>query len=162
MPKFICVTCGSQFAESTEPPLRCPICEDERQYVGWDGQQWTTLEKMRGKFRNVLKEEEPGLHSVLTQPQIGIGQRAFLVRTPKGNLLWDCVPLLDGATVKAVKALGGLAGVAVSHPHYYTSMVECSHAFGKVPVHLHKADAKWVMRPDPVIHFWEGDTKELF
>ena len=149
--RYLCVTCGTQFRETEGPPASCPICEDERQYVGWDGQQWTTLEKMRGKYRNVLKEEERGLHSVLTQPHIGIGQRAFVVRTPKGNLLWDCVPLLDGATVKAVKALGGLAGVAVSHPHYYTSMVEWSHAFGKVPVHLHKADAKWVMRPDPVV-----------
>jgi hypothetical protein len=160
--RYVCVTCGTQFRETEGPPARCPVCEDERQYVGWEGQQWTTLEKMRGKFRNVLKAEEPGLHSVLTQPHIGIGQRALVVRTPRGNLLWDCVPLLDGATVRAVKALGGLDAIAVSHPHYYTSMVEWSHAFGKVPVHLHKADAEWVMRPDPVVRFWEGTTKELF
>ena len=47
-----------------------------------------------------------------------------------------------------MKKLGGIAAVAVSHPHYYTTMVEWSHAFGKVPVHVHKLDAKWVMRPD--------------
>src|SRR5262245_33825693 len=160
--KYICVTCGIQFAETDGPPGRCPVCEDERQYVGWGGQQWTTLERMQGKFRNLTREEEAGLHSVLTEPQIGIGQRAFVVRTDKGNLLYDCVPHLDEATVKAVKALGGLAGIAVSHPHYYTTMVEWSHAFGKAPVHIHAADREWVMRPDPVVRFWEGKTKELF
>src|SRR5262249_58827841 len=83
--RYICVTCGIQFRETDGPPRRCPVCEDERQYVGWDGQQWTTLEKMQGKFRNAIKEEEKDLHSIHTQPQIGIGQRAFVVRTPKGN-----------------------------------------------------------------------------
>jgi hypothetical protein len=159
--RYICVTCGMQYAETDGPPKACPVCDDERQYVGWDGQRWTTLEQMQGKYRNALKEEEPGLHSILTQPQIGIGQRAFVVQTPKGNLLWDCVPHLDEATVKAVKALGGLAAVAVSHPHYYTTMVEWSHAFGKVPVHIHEADREWVLRPDPVVEFWKGATKEL-
>src|SRR5262249_1269238 len=109
-----------------------------------------------------VKEEEPGLHSFHTEPKIGIGQRALLVRTPKGNLLWDCVPLLDDATTDAVKSLGGLAAVAVSHPHYYTSMVEWSHAFGKVPVHIPRADEKWVMRPARGLRFWEGNTKGLF
>lgn len=160
--KYVCVTCGIQYAETDGPPKACPVCDDERQYVGWDGQRWTTLKQMQGKYRNVLKEEAPGLHSILTQPQIGIGQRAFVVQTPRGNLLWDCVPHLDEVTVKAVKALGGLAAVAVSHPHYYTTMVEWSHAFGKVPVFVHEADREWAMRPDPVIDFWKGSTKELF
>jgi hypothetical protein len=71
------------------------------------------------------------------------------------------VPPLDDATVKAVQALGGLAAVAVSHPHYYTTMVEWAHAFGKVPVHIHKDDAQWVMRPDDCVKFWEGETKPL-
>src|SRR5438874_12894963 len=83
--RHICVTCGSQFAESDGPPHTCPICDDERQYVGWDGQKWTTLAEMRGTFKNVQREEEPGLHSIHTQPKLGIGQRTLLVRTPEGN-----------------------------------------------------------------------------
>jgi hypothetical protein len=160
--RYVCITCGIQFKETDGPPKACPVCEDERQYVGWDGQQWTTLPDMKGKFRNVVKQQEKDLCSILTQPKIGIGQRAFVVRTGKGNILWDCVPQLDDDTVKAVKALGGLAAVAVSHPHYYTTMVEWSHAFGKVPVHIHEADRKWVMRPDPVVQYWKGQEKELF
>jgi len=38
MTAFICETCGTQFAESAGPPVACPICLDERQYVGHRGQ----------------------------------------------------------------------------------------------------------------------------
>ena len=36
--------------------------------------------------------------------------------------------------------MGGLKGIAISHPHYYTTMVDWSRAFGDIPVHLHEAD----------------------
>ena len=55
------VTCGTQFAESERPPERCPICEDERQFVGWAGQEWTTLEELRARHRLALKDEGDGL-----------------------------------------------------------------------------------------------------
>ena len=93
-------------------------------------------------------------------PHYAIGQRALLVRTPQGNVLWDCIALLDQATIDIVKGLGGLIGIAISHPHYYTTMVEWSRAFN-VPVHLHAADQHWIMRPDPCITLWDGDSKEL-
>src|SRR3954469_3383806 len=41
-----------------------------------------------------------------------------------GQLLWDCIPFIDAATVEIVKGLGGVAAIAVSHPHYYSTMVE--------------------------------------
>jgi hypothetical protein len=162
MTHFICVTCGTQFAATATEPDGCLICQDERQYVGPDGPTWTTLDAYRNTHKNLLAEEEPGLHSIHPRPKAGIGQRAFLVRTPEGNLLWDCVPPLDHATVAAIRQLGGLAGIAVSHPHYYSTMVDWSIAFGRVPVYLHRLDARWVMRPDDAIEFWEGETKSLF
>ncbi|MDY3559952.1 MBL fold metallo-hydrolase [Gemmata sp. JC673] len=161
MTHFICVTCGTQFVGAPKEPDGCPICLDERQYVGHGGQRWTTLTEYAKTHKNVFTEEEPGLHSIHTQPKAGIGQRAFLVRTKEGNVLWDCVPPLNDATVAAIEKFGGLAAIAVSHPHYYTTMVEWSNAFGKVPVYIHKLDAKWVMRPDTVVKFWEGETKSL-
>ena len=60
-----------------------------------------------------------------------------------------------------MKGLGGLIGIAISHPHYYSTMVEWSRALGGVPIHLHAADRQWVMRPDPAIRFWDGDTLAL-
>lgn len=159
---FICVTCGTQFAPAEREPDRCPVCEDERQYVGPGGQKWTSLRDLQGQHRNTISEAEPGLHVIQPEPKAGIGQRAFLVRTPVGNLLWDCVPLLDDTTVARVTALGGLAGIAISHPHYYSAMVEWSRAFGGVPIHLHRADAEWVMRPDDAVRFWDGERRPLF
>ena len=158
---YLCITCGTQFSESAQPPAHCPICEDERQYVNPDGQKWTTLEELRSSHKNIIKQEEPGLYSINTEPKFGIGQRAFLIQTDKGNVLWDCVALLDDATIARVNELGGIAEIAISHPHYYTSMVEWSRAFGGAPIHLHEAERPWVMRPDPCIRFWKGQTLEL-
>jgi len=154
---FLCVTCGTQFAVSDQPPATCPICTDPRQFVGFDGQQWTTLEQLRRDHHNVVTQEEPGLYSIHTQPHFAIGERAFLLQNPRGNVLWDCVSLLDHATIESVSALGGVAAIAISHPHYYTTMVEWSMAFGDVPIHLHKADRPWVMRPHDNVRFWSGD-----
>ena len=42
--------------------------------------------------------------------------------------------LLDPAVVEMVKAFGGISAIAISHPHYYASMVEWSRAFGDVPI----------------------------
>jgi hypothetical protein len=160
MPAFICTTCGTQYEPSDQPPPACPICDDERQYVPVTGQAWTTLESMPKRFYNAWRELEPNLYSITTAPAFGIGQRAQLLRTPDGNILWDCIALIDRATVELINALGGIKGIAISHPHYYTTMVEWSEAFG-VPVHLHQNDRKWIMRDGPGIKLWQGETKEL-
>ena len=95
-----------------------------------------------------------------TEPRFAIGQRALVVPSAIGNVLWECVTLLDDATAEAVEALGGLAAIAISHPHYYSSMVEWAHRF-ECPVLLHRDDAEWIMRPDDAIELWEGETREL-
>lgn len=156
----LCATCGTQFAASAAPPDACPICRDERQYVAPGGQRWTTLDALRRTHRNAFQRLEPGLYGIGTEPRFAIGQRALLIRTPGGNVLWDCIALLDDATVDVVRALGGLAAIAVSHPHYYTTMVEWAHAFD-APVLLHADDRAHVMRPDPALRFWEGETRDL-
>jgi hypothetical protein len=161
MPAFICNTCATQFSPTENPPSMCPICMDERQFVPPAGQSWTTLDALARRHANQFRQHEPGLLGIGMVPQFCIGQRALLIHTPEGNFLWDCIPLIDAATIEIVKGLGGLAGIAVSHPHYYTSMVEWSHAFGGAPIYLNAADKQWVMRPDPVIEFWEGDTKKV-
>jgi hypothetical protein len=93
---------------------------------------------------NAIHELEPGLISLVTFPHFGIGQRAMFLRTPHGNVLWDCIALVDRATIEMINGMGGIKAIAISHPHYYTTMVEWSEAFGGVPVYLHLALA----RPD--------------
>jgi hypothetical protein len=160
MPAYICLTCGVQFAPSAAPPPGCPICEDERQYVGWQGQRWTTLEEMAAQgYRNELREEEPGLVSVGTTPTFAIGQRALLVRTSAGNVLWDCQHYLDEQTVAAVREMGGVQAIAISHPHFYGVNVEWAETFD-APVYIHAADREWVMRPSPHVRFFDEDVVE--
>jgi hypothetical protein len=158
---FICITCGTQFPPAASAPAECPVCSDSRQYVGLDGQQWTTLDALRDTHRNVMLAEESSVHSIHTQPGFAIGQRAFLIATPQGNVLWDCITLLDPPVIEAVGRLGGIAAIAISHPHYYTTMIEWSRQFDHAPIYLHEADRQWVMRPDPVIRYWSGASLEL-
>lgn len=157
MTAYICLTCGVQHARSDTPPERCAICDDERQYVGWAGQQWTTLEGLAAAgHENRFREVAVGLTSIDTRPRFAIGQRALLVQTDHGNFLWDCISFIDEATVERVNALGGLHGISISHPHFYGVMVEWSHAFGGAPIYIPKADAEWVMRPDDAVTWYEG------
>lgn len=157
---YICKTCGTQFTATETPPDHCLICENERQYIGWAGQQWTTLEALQKDYHNVIKSIEPGLTGIGTHPDFAIGQRALLVQTPEGNILWDCISLIDEPTIAVVQSLGGISAIAISHPHYYSSMVEWGHAFD-ASIYLHTNDRQWVMRPDPAIVFWEGETHPL-
>ena len=161
MPLFICTACGTQYPESAGAPAQCKICEEERQYAPPRGQTWTTLEVLSQGHVNSFREYEKGLTGIGTQPHFAIGQRALLVQTAGGNVLWDCVALLDAATVSLIKGLGGLKAVAISHPHFYTTMVEWARAFD-CPVHLHAADKDWIMRPDRAVRHWDGDTLKLW
>ena len=161
MPCYICTTCGVEYAESVLPPEHCVICEDERQYIGWTGQRWTTLPELQSTHRNQLDVEGPELISIATEPKFALGQRALHVRSGGGNVLWDCITLADDRSVAAVQALGGVSAIAISHPHYYSSLVEWSRALGSVPVYLHADDRRWVTRPHDTLVFWDGDTHEL-
>jgi hypothetical protein len=159
MPMSVCATCGVQFAESATPPERCLVCDDERQFVPESGQRWTTLEDLRNDHHNRIAPEGE-LTGIGTEPRFAIGQRALLVPYGDRQLLWDCITLLDDATAEQIAARGGLAAIAISHPHYYSAMVEWAHRFD-CPVLLHAADAEWIMRPDPSVELWDGERKEL-
>jgi glyoxylase-like metal-dependent hydrolase (beta-lactamase superfamily II) len=161
MATYICTTCGTQYALSDAPPSACLICTEERQFVPASGQSWTTLEKLRSTHSNKFRRLEVGLMTIETTPPFGIGQRAILARTPAGNVLWDCIALIDDATIDVLEGLGGVKAIAISHPHYYTTMIEWSRALGGVPIYLHTADREWVMRADPAVQFWDGDTKQI-
>jgi glyoxylase-like metal-dependent hydrolase (beta-lactamase superfamily II) len=161
MDAFICTACGTQYAPSSVPPRHCAICEDERQYVPARGQTWTTPASLAAGHFNSYRQYEPGVIGIGTQPSFAIGQRALVVCTPDGNVLWDCIAMLDPATITLINSLGGLKAIVISHPHFYTTMVEWSRAFGNVPIHLHADDRRWIMRPDPSIRLWEGETLKL-
>jgi glyoxylase-like metal-dependent hydrolase (beta-lactamase superfamily II) len=160
MAHYVCLTCGTQFAATETPPEHCPICEDERQYININGQQWTTLEALQKNHHNIIKNAERGLTGISTCPVFAIGQRALLIQTEHGNVLWDCITVLDEPTVAVVKALGGISAIAISHPHYYSTMIEWGRAF-EAPIYLHADNQPYVMRPDPLIKYWDKEIYSL-
>lgn len=161
MPQFICVTCGTRYPASAAPPAGCPICEDDRQYINPQGQTWTTLDAVQSAgHRNVFSALEPGLTAVVTEPKFAIGQRAHLIETPAGNVLWDCVTHIDDATVAEITRRGGIAAIAISHPHFFTTIREWGRAFD-APVWLHRDHEPWVMEPGAEIRYWEGEESTL-
>jgi glyoxylase-like metal-dependent hydrolase (beta-lactamase superfamily II) len=157
---YLCRACGTQYPPSDGPPAACPICEDQRQYIPHDtGQVWVAWDEFIDKHEADVRDDG-GVLGIGCKPSFAIGQRALLVKSRAGNVLWDCIPYIDDKLVDRVTAEGGLAAIAISHPHYYTAMIEWAHAFA-CPIHIHSAERKWVMRPDPAVRFWDGETHEL-
>jgi hypothetical protein len=158
---WICATCAVETADLPEPPAECAICEDDRQWVPAEGQQWTTLEALRQKGTRITTTEvEPGLWGLRAEPQVGIGQQTMVVRTPEGTLLFDCIGYLDDAAVEFVRGLGPTLAVAASHPHMYGVQTEWARALGDVPVLVAAADRDWLRRADPLVECY-ADRREV-
>lgn len=162
MKKYLCTTCGVQYAESNSTPEHCAICEEERQYVNPDGQSWTTHDELvdSGNYKNIITKEEEGLYSITTTPKVGIGQTAYLVKGDDFNVLWDCITFLDDETIAFIRSLGGIDAIALSHPHYYSRQADWAEVFD-APIYIHRDDQEWIMEPSEYIHLWEGEEKEL-
>ena len=161
MPVHICTACGTSYPDASEPPRQCLICDDERQYVQPGGQAWTTPERLGRSHVNGWRQLETSLFEIHTHPQFGIGQRALLLRTAEGNILWDCIPLLDESLITFIKEKGGLKAIAFSHPHYYSNMHDWARTFD-CPVYIHKLDEQWVFGKGEHVKYWEGEELLLF
>jgi glyoxylase-like metal-dependent hydrolase (beta-lactamase superfamily II) len=111
-------------------------------------------------LRTEVRDVEPDLFGIGVRPGIGVEQRALVVRTPEGNLLWDPPAFIDQPAIDAVRERGGLAVVTASHPHMYGAIVEWSHAFG-AEILLPEVDLPWLMRPDQAVRSWTGSTQPL-
>jgi len=157
----VCATCATHVPGNAAAPDPCPICADERQYVRQGGQKWLEYEAFAAEHRLRIEEKEPDLVGVGVEPSFAIGQRALLIRTPEGNLLWDCVPLLDDAGAARLEALGGVRAVAISHPHYYGGYQLFAERFG-AEVLLHEADRQHAHMPHANVRFWQGERLTPF
>ncbi|WP_039058513.1 MBL fold metallo-hydrolase [Enterobacter sp. Bisph1] len=155
----LCKACGTSYEVANRPPEQCKICQDARQFVPVGGQKWVDLSSL-ASHANKWRQHEADLFSIQTVPAFAIGQRAFLIRTAQGNILWDCIATLDEATKTLIASLGGIEAIALSHPHYYTTMQDWADEFD-APVYLHARDKEWIMRDSPYITLWEGETLQL-
>ena len=157
---FICETCGTQYAPTLTPPAHCPVCDDERQYVAWGGQRWTTPSLLTQSHTLRIGEDD-GLLALAMAPDFAIAQRALLLPTDAGNILWESLSLVTDTAITTLRARGGVDRIVISHPHFYASMRQWSDALGGVPILLHEADRQWVQQPSPAITFWRGDEFRL-
>ena len=157
---FICTTCGAAYDH--ELYGLCKICTDDRQYVLEAGQSWSCLDKMQSRFSISVDILTDSIFSLKVVPQFAIGQRALLVMSPSGNILWDCLPFIDQSTIDFIDSKGGIKGIAISHPHFYGLMEEYAAIFD-CPVFLHASDQQWIMSArSTAITLWEGIELELW
>jgi glyoxylase-like metal-dependent hydrolase (beta-lactamase superfamily II) len=170
--QIICTACGTQFPLSSDrpelypvpgndTPELCPICNDDRQYIPEKGQGWTTLKDLSDNYGVIIKKINEHLYELIMAPSFAIGQRALLVLTPGGNILWDCIALLNEPTIAFIKSKGGLKAIAFSHPHYYSTMNEWGASFD-CPIYIHERDEPWVYNKGPRIRLWSGIEHSLW
>lgn len=145
---LICCACGAQYeVDASANKVSCKICDDPRQYVPPSGQVFTNAKDLRCKHENKIEpcRFDSNVFEIWTEPKFGIGQRACLIRTPNGNVLWDLVALLDQSTVERIAELGGVQCIVISHPHFYTTWADWGATF-KCPVYMSKIDSVWANR----------------
>lgn len=157
----ICATCGTRYATARQAGDGCTICNDDRQYVLESGQHWISYEAIAGSHTILITERDKDLHDLRLVPAFAITQRAFLVQSPGGNILWDCLPLVDEPTAAFIQSKGGLKAIAISHPHYYSLMAAWAKIFD-CPIYLHEADQQWIMDKRDHIALWSGNQKQLW
>jgi hypothetical protein len=158
--QIICSTCGTYFPATTAPKL-CPICGEERQYIPATGQSWTTPVDLHREHSIKINKIKDNLYEIDIIPMFAIGQRALLLLSESGNVLWDCIPMLDETTVDFIKSKGGLKAIAFSHPHYYSNMNEWAAVFN-CTVYIHENDAEYIMQNGEHIKLWKGEELELW
>jgi len=159
--KLICTTCGTQYNTAVSLNAECTICKDDRQYVPESGQSWTTLDELQNDYGVIVKQLHDNLYEIKSSPAFAIGQRALLVLTPQGNILWDCIALINEPIIELIKSKGGLKAIAFSHPHYYTTMNEWAKIFN-CPVYIHKKDEQWIFNRGNHISLWNDTEKKLW
>lgn len=94
----LCATCGTSYDDRGNTLNHCRICEDERQYVPASGQARIKPDDLIATHMNKWQQHNERLLSFRTVPKFAIDQRAFLLLTPQGNILWDCIANLDAAS----------------------------------------------------------------
>lgn len=158
--QIICSTCGTYFPAAAVPQF-CTICNEDRQYIPEGGQSWTKPGELHNKHSITIRQLKERLYELEITPQFAIGQRALLVLSENGNVLWDCIPMLDDATIDFIKSKGGLKAIAFSHPHYYSNMNDWADVFD-CPVYIHENDAPYIVQKGPGIKLWQGGELYLW
>jgi hypothetical protein len=89
MRTWVCKACGTVYPDAEKPPSACPICEDPRQYIpAGEGQVWLRWQDVISGHEADIREEADTI-GIGMAPPFAIEQRALLVKSAIGNVLWD-------------------------------------------------------------------------
>ena len=157
----ICTACGTEFPPNGKLPELCPICNDDRQYIPEGGQAWTSFNELSDNYGVSSRKINSGLYELMMTPLFAIGQRALLVTAPEGNILWDCIPLLNEPAIEFIKSKGGIRAIAFSHPHFYSTMNKWADIFD-CPIYIHQNDEQWIVNKGSRQNLWSGIEKQLW
>ena len=164
MPNYMCVTCGTQYPESDQPPAHCPICEDERQYVNPNGQQWTTLEALLPDHH----DGDRAGRAAPVSPQAGAESRHRAV-CPSGADAGRQRPVgLRAVHRRRRRSRRSTRWAASARLRFRTrisipSMVEWSRAFNDAPIYIHAGNRRGCgARRRRRSVYWEGETQPLW
>jgi glyoxylase-like metal-dependent hydrolase (beta-lactamase superfamily II) len=149
------------FPADQKVPNLCPICNDDRQFINLNGQSWISSEELKKDHIVKISQLNERLHYLTVKPGFAIGQRTFLLLSQGGNILWDCIPLLNEATKAFIRKHGGLKAIAFSHPHFYSNMNEWAAEFD-CPVYIHENDKSWIFNHGRNVQLWSGNEKALW
>lgn len=153
-----CATCGVE-RDPADLPAVCPICADERQYVGADGQHWTDPASFAGSI--ALRELEPRLWGLEVTGGVGIGQLAKVIVTDAGAVMVDVPGAISAEAVAAVRALGEVKAIIPSHPHMFGVQTLWSQALGDAPVYVATADASWLGSRPAAVQVWDEPVEPV-
>lgn len=157
----ICKTCGTRYHPDNFDVTKCPICLDERQFVKDGEQYWVSYDEIQQNYLIHINQLRSDVFELKMLPDFAIGQKAHLLITSNGNVLWDCLPFFDKPTADFISAKGGLKLIAISHPHFYGIMDEWAHYFN-CPIYLNSKDENWIMDNQRNIQLWNSDMIEIF
>ncbi|MBY0480357.1 MAG: MBL fold metallo-hydrolase [Chitinophagaceae bacterium] len=156
----ICGTCGTHYLPHASSDV-CEICNDDRQYIPDGGQIWITPDQLQRNNSVRLHKLHERVYELQIKPTFAIGQRALLILSDQGNILWDCIPLLNEPTISFIKTHGGLKAIAFSHPHYYSNMNDWAEVFD-CKIYIHQNDEQWIFNMNNHINLWTGQEKKLW
>ena len=129
MERFVCVTCGTQFPDADDAAAERARSATTRASTSRSRASSGRRSPSCAPTTATRSGDEGALTGIGTEPHVRDRPARAARPARRANLLWDCVTLLDDATAAAVERRGGLAAIAISHPHYYSAMVEWAHRF---------------------------------
>ncbi len=164
LPAFFCDNCGfwqRHFAK----PASCPLCLDARHVVPQGGWSFRDADEAAALFPCHWAEMEPGVWRFWNDPVNGIGSHSYLIRTEAGNMMFEGCAVYSAAALEHIRALGGVAVLAASHPHAYGALWQLQDRFDP-ELALHPGDLAWsgavrvtwpfdhYLMPLPGLHLW--------